>query len=140
MKPLKPHQGWSSVSSSFFTDERENRALIFFQNTLCLRDCLRIQFALHVHMCQRTARHADLRRLHAVTTAVQSLQFALNSRIRRLRFKRPASAKRNDYNLPPGVDPYRTTYGMTEFGLAMTILGIMGGVGGLIALLIWLLT
>ena len=58
----------------------------------------------------------------------------------RLRFKRSASAKRNDYNLPPGVDPYRTTYGMTEFGLAMTILGIMGGVGGLIALLIWLLT
>jgi hypothetical protein len=58
----------------------------------------------------------------------------------RLRFKRLASAKRNDYNLPPGVDPYRTTYGMTEFGLAMTILGIMGGVGGLIALLIWLLT
>jgi hypothetical protein len=57
----------------------------------------------------------------------------------RLRFKRLASAKRNDYNLPPGVDPYRTTYGMTEFGLAMTILGVMGGVGGLIALLIWLL-
>ena len=57
----------------------------------------------------------------------------------RLRFKRPASAKRNDYNLPPGVDPYRTTYGMTEFGLAMTILGVMGGVGGLIALLVWLL-
>ena len=57
----------------------------------------------------------------------------------RLRFKRMASAKRNDYNLPPGFDPYRTTYGMTEFGLAMTILGVMGGVGGLIALLIWLL-
>jgi len=57
----------------------------------------------------------------------------------RLRFKRPASAKRNDYNLPPGVDPYRTTFGMTEFGLAMTILGVMGLVGGLIALLIWLL-
>jgi len=57
----------------------------------------------------------------------------------RLRFKRPASAKRNDYNLPPGVDPYRTTYGLSEFGLAMTILGIMAGVGGLIALLVWLL-
>ncbi len=57
----------------------------------------------------------------------------------RLRFKRPASAKRNDYNLPPGVDPYRTSFGMTEFGLAMTILGVMGLVGGLIALLIWLL-
>ena len=57
----------------------------------------------------------------------------------RLRFKRPASAKRNDYNLPPGIDPYRTSYGMTEFGLAMTILGVMGLIGGLIALLVWLL-
>ena len=57
----------------------------------------------------------------------------------RLRFKRSASAKRNDYNLPPGIDPYRTSYGMTEFGLAMTILGVMAGVGGLVALLIWLL-
>lgn len=57
----------------------------------------------------------------------------------RLRFKRPASAKRNDYNLPPGVDPYRTTYGMTEFGLAMTIIGAMAVIGGLVALLIWLL-
>lgn len=57
----------------------------------------------------------------------------------RLRFKRSASAKRNDYNLPPGIDPYRTTYGMTEFGLAMLILGVLGGAGGLIALLIWLL-
>lgn len=57
----------------------------------------------------------------------------------RLRFKRPASAKRNDYNLPPGVDPYRTTYGISEVGLAMTILGVMAVVGGLIALLVWLL-
>ena len=57
----------------------------------------------------------------------------------RLRFKRPASARRNDYNLPPGVDPYRTTYGLSEFGLAMTILGVLLGVGGLIALLVWLL-
>ena len=57
----------------------------------------------------------------------------------RLRFKRSATAKRNDYNLPPGFDPYRTTYGMSDFGLAMTILGVMVGVGGLIALLVWLL-
>jgi hypothetical protein len=58
----------------------------------------------------------------------------------RLRFKRIASAKRNDYNLPPGVDPYRTTYGMTDFGFAMVILAVLGGVGGLIALLVWLLS
>jgi hypothetical protein len=56
----------------------------------------------------------------------------------RMRFKRPASAKRNDYTLPPGVDPYRTTYGMTEFGLAMTILGSMAALGGAIVLIIWL--
>ena len=32
----------------------------------------------------------------------------------RLRVKRPASAQRSDYNLPPGFDPYRTAYGETE--------------------------
>jgi len=58
---------------------------------------------------------------------------------RRVRFKRSRDARRRDATLPPGYDPYRTTFGMTEFGLAMTILGVMGLVGGLIALLIWLL-
>lgn len=57
----------------------------------------------------------------------------------RLRFKRPASAKRNDFNLPPHVNPYRTTIGMGEAGLAFTIMGVMVLVGGLIALLVWLL-
>lgn len=57
----------------------------------------------------------------------------------RLRFKRPASAKRNDYALPPHVDPYRTTMGISEAGLAFLIIGIMAGVGGLVALLVWLL-
>jgi hypothetical protein len=57
----------------------------------------------------------------------------------RLRFKRPASAKRNDFNLPPNINPYRTTIGMSEAGLAFTIMGIMALVGGLIALLVWLL-
>lgn len=56
----------------------------------------------------------------------------------RLRFKRPASAKRNDYNLPPHINPYRTTYGMSEAGLAFTILGIAALVGGFIALFVWL--
>ena len=57
----------------------------------------------------------------------------------RLRFKRPASAKRNDFNLPPHVNPYRTNIGMSEAGLAFTIMGIMALVGGLVALLVWLL-
>jgi hypothetical protein len=56
----------------------------------------------------------------------------------RLRFKRPASAKRNDMNLPPHINPYRTTYGMSEAGLAFTVIGVMAIVGGLIALLMWL--
>ena len=58
----------------------------------------------------------------------------------RIRFKRPVSAQRNDYNLPPGVDPYRTTYGMSEGALGITIVGIMIGIGGLIALLANLLS
>jgi hypothetical protein len=57
----------------------------------------------------------------------------------RLRFKRPASAKRNDFNLPPHIDPYRTTIGLSEAGLAFMILGIMAGVGGMVALLVFLL-
>lgn len=56
----------------------------------------------------------------------------------RLRFKRSASAKRNDFNLPQGVDPYRTTYGLGEAGLAFLVIGIIAAVGGLIALLVTL--
>jgi hypothetical protein len=57
----------------------------------------------------------------------------------RIRFKRPMSAQRNDPNLPLGIDPYRTTYGISEGGLGITIAGIMIGVGGLIALIAALL-
>jgi hypothetical protein len=57
----------------------------------------------------------------------------------RIRFKRPMSAQRNDPNLPPGIDPYRTTFGISEGGLGITIVGIMIGVGGLIALIAMLL-
>ena len=58
----------------------------------------------------------------------------------RIRFKRPLSAQRNDYNLPPGVDPYRTTYGISEGALGLTIFGIVVGISGLIALLAFLLS
>jgi hypothetical protein len=57
----------------------------------------------------------------------------------RLRFKRPASARRKDAMLPPGIDPYRTTYGVSEAGLAFIIIGTMAVVGGIVALLIFLL-
>ena len=39
----------------------------------------------------------------------------------RLRFKRPVSARSGDATLAPGMDPYRTTYGMSETRLALTI-------------------
>ncbi|HKJ27697.1 MAG TPA: hypothetical protein VJ965_08670 [Anaerolineales bacterium] len=56
----------------------------------------------------------------------------------RLRFKRPASARRKDAMLPPGIDPYRTNYGVGEAGLAFIIMGIVAVVGGLIAFLVFL--
>lgn len=64
----------------------------------------------------------------------------------RIRFKRPVSARRDDYRLPQGVDPYRTQYGMNPltFALLLTlvIVGLSFGfmillfllIGGIIAL------
>jgi len=40
----------------------------------------------------------------------------------RLRFKRPVSARTGDAALTSGLDPYRTTYGMSEARLALTII------------------
>jgi hypothetical protein len=49
----------------------------------------------------------------------------------RLRFKRPISAREKDAALPDGVDPYRTTYGMSEGMMVFLIVGsivlIFGG-------------
>jgi hypothetical protein len=41
----------------------------------------------------------------------------------RLRFKRPISARERDAALPEGVDPYRTTYGMSEGMMVFLIVG-----------------
>lgn len=54
----------------------------------------------------------------------------------RIRFKRPVSAQKNDLSLPAGIDPYRTTIGLSEAGLAFTILGSMAVLGGLAFLLV----
>lgn len=48
----------------------------------------------------------------------------------RVRFKRPANARRRDATLPPGVDPYRSTYGNATARTTMII-----GIGILMALL-----
>ena len=53
----------------------------------------------------------------------------------RIRFKRPLSAQKKDAMLPPEVDPYRTQYGISEGGLAVMIVMIVLGVGGLLAFL-----
>ncbi len=55
----------------------------------------------------------------------------------RLRFKRPPNAKKNDYNLPQGIDPYRTTYGMGEGGLIALILGGIAAGLGVVFFLLW---
>jgi hypothetical protein len=56
----------------------------------------------------------------------------------RLRFKRPMAAREKDSQLPAGVDPYRTRYGMHEGVVALLIIGAVFGtivlIGGLIAL------
>jgi hypothetical protein len=57
----------------------------------------------------------------------------------RIRFKRPVSAQRNDFNLPPEIDPYRTNFGISESGLGLSIAGVMVGVGGLVAFLVYFL-
>ena len=57
----------------------------------------------------------------------------------RIRFKRQTKAQQNDISLPPGFDPYRTTYGLSEGGLAISILGVIALVTGLVVLLVNLL-
>jgi hypothetical protein len=54
----------------------------------------------------------------------------------RIRFKRPVSAQRNDFNLPPEIDPYRTNFGISESGLGLSIAGVIVGVGVIVALLV----
>ncbi len=43
----------------------------------------------------------------------------------RVRFKRPKSARNNDFSLPPGIDPYRSRYGRstksTEIFIALLL-------------------
>ncbi len=43
----------------------------------------------------------------------------------RLRFKRPARARRRDAMLPEGIDPYRTQVGGANSQAAMVILGVL---------------
>ena len=58
---------------------------------------------------------------------------------RRIRFKRPRSARNRDVLLPPDVDPYRTRYGSPSAQYAMLATMVLGlvaaGLGGLFFLL-----
>ena len=48
---------------------------------------------------------------------------------RRVRFKRPASARRRDATLPPGIDPYRSTYGGSARTFSLIALAIILALG-----------
>ena len=50
----------------------------------------------------------------------------------RIRFKRPRKAIENDVHLPPGVDPYRISYGMSEGVMALSMMVVIFGVIGTI--------
>jgi hypothetical protein len=54
----------------------------------------------------------------------------------RIRFKRAASARENDFRLPQGVDPYRTYYGISNARFSLVLLLIIFGGIGLMFLLI----
>ena len=55
----------------------------------------------------------------------------------RVRFKRSAAAARDDIKLPPGFDPYRTTYGVSEGALGAIIgLSITGVVAIIVTIII----
>jgi hypothetical protein len=57
----------------------------------------------------------------------------------RIRFKRPVSARRKDEMLPEGVDPYRTTYGMSEIMMVFWVISAIMLVLGLIILTVFLI-
>ncbi len=50
----------------------------------------------------------------------------------RIRFKRPTSARERDGQLPPGVDPYRTQYGMAPWLFALLLVAAVLAAFGLI--------
>ena len=56
----------------------------------------------------------------------------------RVRLKRPASARAGDAGL--GLDPYRTSYGMSEWKFFFTIMGIVLGSVALLLLIIFIAT
>ena len=45
---------------------------------------------------------------------------------RRVRFKRPKTAGNDDFNLPPGIDPYRSHYGRSSIGVKIgLVMGVL---------------
>ncbi len=54
----------------------------------------------------------------------------------RVRFKRPASARRQDHLLPADIDPYRTELGMSGAVMAAVILGVVALVMALVIVLV----
>ena len=65
--------------------------------------------------------------------AIASWQLVEKFDKNRVRFKRPTSAQKRDAMLPPGVNPYRTQYGISEGQLAVRILAVCFLIAAIIA-------
>ena len=57
----------------------------------------------------------------------------------RVRFKRRATARKHDAQLPPDVDPYRTHFGMSEGAFVLVLLGSIFGALGLVLAVVFAL-
>ena len=53
----------------------------------------------------------------------------------RIRFKRPGSAIENDFQLPPHINPYRTTFGKSEAAFTFSILAVLAVIFGVMLLI-----
>ena len=56
----------------------------------------------------------------------------------RVRFKRPRSARQRDSQLPAGVDPYRTHYGISEGAFVAAIIVVIFAAFGLVMLMAYM--
>jgi len=58
----------------------------------------------------------------------------------RVRFKRPVSARSKDATRPGDIEPYRTTYGVSEGSLALIIIGVVLAAIAAVGVVVFLLT
>lgn len=78
-----------------------------------------------LHSATRVFRRLENLAAALETEAVAGWQLVEKFDDGRLRLKRPPAARQNDLNLPPGYDPYRTRYGISEGWLAGLIVAVV---------------